>query len=350
MNDILSLVNTHIRLLTPYSSARDDFKGDADVYLDANESWFDGVEKANRYPDPEAVEVRKALEKVLSLPFEKTVIGNGSDEIIDLLIRIFCKSGEDSIMIMRPTYGAYKVFADINNVRTLNVLLKEDLSLDMETVLDVIREENPKIVFICTPNNPTGKVYSMKDISLIAKVNKGITVVDEAYADFDPDFVSAVSLIDKYPRLCVMRTLSKAWGIAGARFGILVANPVIRDIVSKVKPPYNVSVLDQRAALEALSKYDEIMRVRNQVIADRKMLEKKLLEYDFVRNVIPTKANFIVVEVLDADKLYSFLMSHGVIVRNRKNEPRLKEALRITVGSESENRRLLEVLDEFGRA
>lgn len=347
MNEILSLVNDHIRVLTPYSSARDDFSGEAEIYLDANESWYDGIERANRYPDPEAVEVRKALNKVLSLPFENTVVGNGSDEIIDLLIRIFCKSGQDSIMIMRPTYGAYKVFADINNVRTLNVLLKNDLTLDMETILDVIKEENPKIVFVCSPNNPTGQVYSIKDISLIAKVNKGITVVDEAYADFDPEFESSVGLISRYPRLCVLRTLSKAWGIAGARLGILVADPVIRDIVARVKPPYNVSILAQRAALEALGAKDKIIEVRDRVIKDRLELEKQLLDFRFVRNVIPTRTNFLLVEVKDADNLYSYLMCKGIIVRNRSKEPRLKEALRITIGSPDENMKLLEALREY---
>lgn len=347
MSDITSLMNSHIRTLTPYSSARDDFKGVADVYLDANESWYDGIDRANRYPDPEAVVVRKELEKVLDLPFEKTVLGNGSDEIIDLLIRIFCTPGKDSILIMRPTYGAYKVFADINNVRTLNVPLNMDLTLDLKNILDVMREEKPKIVFICSPNNPTGTVYDLETIKTIAKENEGITVVDEAYADFDIDFQSSASLIDEYPKLCVMRTLSKAWSIAGARVGILVATPIIRDTVAKVKPPYNVSILAQRSALETLRSHNTVLEIRDEVISERPRLEEKLSEYSYVKQVIPTKTNFLLIKVDDADDLYKYLMEHGVIVRNRTNEPRLAGALRITIGSKSENARLLEVLDEY---
>ena len=347
MTEIEALMNEHIRSLTPYSSARDDFKGVADVYLDANESWYDGVEKANRYPDPEATSVRKELERVLALPFDRTVLGNGSDEIIDLLIRIFCKPKEDCIMIMCPTYGAYKVFADINNVETIDVRLKKDFSFDIDKILSTIKERKPKLVFICSPNNPTGNVYSLEIIETIAKANDGITVVDEAYSDFDIDFQSAVSIIDNYPKLCVMRTLSKAWGIAGARVGILVATKEIRDTVSKVKPPYNLSVLAQRAALEALAEKDKIIQIRDGVIKSREKLEKEIAELSYVKEVISTRTNFILVRVSDADKLYHYLMDRGVIVRNRTHEPWLNGVLRITIGSEKENQRLMEVMNEY---
>lgn len=347
MSDISDLMNEHIRNLTPYSSARDDFKGHADVYLDANESWYDGRERANRYPDPDAVEVRRLLDHVLGLPFEKTVIGNGSDEIIDLLIRIFCNPEKDSIIIMRPTYGAYKVFADINNVRTVNVMLNPDFSINMEELSKAIEKERPKLVFICSPNNPTGNVFPIDQIERITRMNKGITVVDEAYSDFDLDFDSAVRLIDEYPRLCVMRTLSKAWGIAGARVGILVATKEIRDTLTKVKPPYNVSVLAQRTAAEVLKSKDDIYRIRKKTIDSRRFLVHYLRYIPYIQEVIDTRTNFILIRVKDADSVYRYLMNNGVIVRNRTHEPYLEGVLRITIGSVDENDRLLEVLEGY---
>lgn len=344
MKDIERLINPHILNMAPYSSARDDFKGEAEVYLDANESWFEGEVKCNRYPDPECVEVRKLLESVLSLPFEKTVLGNGSDEIIDLLIRIFCEYGKDSIMIMRPTYGAYKVFAATNNIEVVNVPLTPSLELDMDAIKSAIDKDKPKLVFICTPNNPTGKVYPLSQIEEIAKYNSAITVIDEAYADFAPNFESAVSLIDKYPRLCVMRTLSKAWGIAGARVGILVANEYIKSTVVKVKPPYNVSVLAQRAAKLVLSNPESVYSVRDEVLSDRERLQCEIAKLPFVREIIPSEANFLAVRVLDADELYKYLMERGIIVRNRTKEPFLDGVLRITIGSKIENEKLMEAL------
>lgn len=347
MKEIEALINRHILEMAPYSSARDDFKGEAEVYLDANESWYEGEMKCNRYPDPECTEVRKLLESVLSLPFENTVIGNGSDEIIDLLIRIFCRYGEDSIMIMRPTYGAYKVFAATNNVSVINVPLTPELDLDIEGIKKAIDQSRPKIIFICSPNNPTGKVYPLSQIEEIAEYNKAITVVDEAYADFAEGFQSAVSLIGKYPGLCVMRTLSKAWGIAGARVGILIADKYLKDTVVKVKPPYNVSVLAQRAAVRVLSDPEAVYRVKNDILKERKALESAISTLPYVREILPSEANFIIVRVGDADKLYRYLMERGIIVRNRTNEPFLKGALRITIGSENENRILMEALNEY---
>lgn len=347
MKEIEKLINPHILSMAPYSSARDDFKGVAEVYLDANESWYEGTIKCNRYPDPECAKVRRLLESVLSLPYENTVIGNGSDEIIDLLIRIFCRFGEDSIMIMRPTYGAYKVFAATNNVAVIDVPLKPTLELDIDEIKRVMAEKKPKLVFVCSPNNPTGKVYPLSQIEEIARFNEAITVVDEAYADFAEGFESAVSLIGKYPRLCVMRTLSKAWGIAGARVGILVADKYIKDTVVKVKPPYNVSVLAQRAAVEVLSDPESVYSIKAEVLAERARLEKEIANLGYVREVISSEANFLIVRVNDADKLYLYLMERGIIVRNRTHEPFLEGALRITIGSKEENAKLMEALCEY---
>ncbi len=347
MKEIEALVNPHILKMEPYSSARDDFKGTADVYIDANESWYEGRTGCNRYPDPACTEVRRLLDSVLGLPFDNTVIGNGSDELIDLLIRIFGKSGKDSIMIERPTYGAYKVFAATNDIETLDVPLLPDLSLDIDGMKKAIAEEQPKIVFICSPNNPTGRVYPISDILEIADFNKGITVVDEAYADFASSFISAVPSIRKNPRICVLRTLSKAWGIAGARVGILVADKYIRDLVMKVKPPYNVSVLAQRAAAEALMDEKRIREVRDAVVSARHRLAEKLRCLPYAEEVIEGDGNFLLLRVADADKLYGYLASEGIIVRNRTHELYLGGCLRITIGSDEENRKLMEVLNEY---
>ena len=347
MKTIEKLINRHILDMAPYSSARDDFKGEAEVYLDANESWYAGSLGCNRYPDPECVELRRMLESVLGLPFINTVVGNGSDEIIDLLIRIFCASGKDSIMIMRPTYGAYKVFAATNNVGVINVPLKSDLSLDLGAIKSAIDQYEPKIIFICTPNNPTGLVYPLSEIEEIASYNKAITVVDEAYADFAESFTSAISLIERNPRVCVLRTLSKAWGIAGARVGILVADEYIKATVVKVKPPYNVSSLSQRAAIAVLSEPEKVYAVKNEVLKERERLMERISRLHFIKQIIRSEANFIIVKTGDADKLYSYLMNRGIIVRNRTKEPFLEGALRITIGSKEENEKLMEALFEY---
>ncbi|MDY5931247.1 MAG: histidinol-phosphate transaminase [Candidatus Ornithospirochaeta sp.] len=346
MADVESLINRHIREMEPYSSARDEFEGNADVFLDANESWYSGECDANRYPDPRCRDLRKLLESTMNLPFDMTAIGNGSDEVIDLLMRMFCREG-DSVMVSTPTYGEYRVFASTNNLRTIDVSLKESLELDADGIIAALGRENPKIVFICTPNNPTGRVYPLSDVRRIADANSGITVVDEAYSDFAEGFESAVSLIAGNPRVVVMRTLSKSWGLAGARVGILVADPVIQRTFVKMKPPYNVSLLNQRAAIRVLSEPERYRDVVSQVIADRKIMERKAAEYPFVREVIPSEANFIVIRTDDADRLYRYLLSKGIIVRNRTKERYLSGCLRITIGSKEENRRLMEALDGY---
>ena len=333
--------------MEPYKSARDDFQGTADVYIDANESWYSNSFNANRYPDPACTLVRRLLEEKLALPFSRTVVGNGSDELIDLIIRIFSESGRDSIMIESPTYGAYSVFAASNNVGVIDAPLKPDLTLDIAAMKSAISEKKPKVTFICSPNNPTGKVYSLDDIEEILAVNDGITVVDEAYADFAEDFRSAVTLIDRYPKLCVLRTLSKAWGIAGARVGILISTEYIRELVMKVKSPYNVSILSQRAAIDTLKDSDKVKEIRDYVVKERNTLAKRLEEYSFVKEVINGDANFLLMRVDDADRLYRYLSESGIIVRNRTHERYLAGCLRVTIGSKNEMKRLLEVLDEY---
>lgn len=342
-----ALMNPHIVAMEPYASARDEYTGKAEVYLDANESWYGGNYGVNRYPDPRCVELRKKLEEVLGLPFDMTAIGNGSDEIIDLLLRIFCAPGKDSILISRPTYGEYRVLADLNNLRTIDVRLRPSLSLDTEAILRTIAEEKPKVVFICSPNNPTGQVYPASEILRIAEANPAITVVDEAYSDFSPGFESMVSHIKDNPRIVVMRTMSKAWAMAGARVGIMVAHPELQAVFIKAKAPYNVSLLAQREALKALGARDKLYSVRDEIIRERKRVAESLSKLSLVRHIYPSEANFLLVEVTDADGLYAHCLSKGVIIRNRSREPLLSGCLRMTIGSREENDRLLEVVSEY---
>ena len=341
------LMRPHILTLESYTSARDDFSGSADVYLDANENWMDfSGDGKNRYPDPHCTALRRKIEEVLGFKMENTVLGNGSDELIDMLIRLFADPGKDCIMIERPTYGEYKVFAEINNVRVVNVMLSEDLDLDVKAIKREIDNSRPKILFICSPNNPTGKSFSISKIREIADYNPAITVVDEAYADFDRSFVSAYSLLEQNERIVVLRTFSKYWALASSRIGILVASQPIIRAINKIKAPYNLSISAQRDGLKALEEREQRKAILSDLLNERARLYKALSAFSFVRWVYPSDANFILIKVDDADGLYAYLMKEGIIVRNRSREPLLDNTLRITVGSKAENDALLEALSE----
>ena len=344
---IEELMNPWIRNLVPYSSARNEFSGNADVFLDANESWEGFDEGVNRYPDPSASLLRRKIEEVMGFPYQMTGIGNGSDEIIDILIRIFCRPEKDKIMIERPTYGTYSVFANTSGVGVVDVPLLPSLDLDVESVIDMVKKEKPKIVFICSPNNPTGRVYPLSEVKKIADENEGITVVDEAYADFAEDFESAFSLIAGNPRVCVLRTFSKAYGAAGARLGILIASREIQKVFSKVKPPYNISYPSLLAGMKALDGKKSVDKRIGEVRERRKDLSSFLSKLPYVRKVFPSSANFVLVRTLDASALYEYLLSKGIVVRNRSSEPLLENTLRITIGSESEMDGLKEALCEW---
>lgn len=341
------LMRPHILTLERYTSARDDFSGSADVYLDANENWMDfSGDGKNRYPDPHCTALRRKIEEVLGFKMENTVLGNGSDELIDMLIRLFAEPGKDCIMIERPTYGEYKVFAEINNVRVVNVMLSEDLDLDVKAIKREIDNSRPKILFICSPNNPTGKSFSISKIREIADYNPAITVVDEAYADFDRSFVSAYSLLEQNERIVVLRTFSKYWALASSRIGILVASQPIIRAINKIKAPYNLSISAQRDGIKALEEREQRKAILSDILNERARLYKALSAFSFVRRVYPSDANFILIKVDDADGLYAYLMEKGIIVRNRSREPLLDNTLRITVGSKAENDALLEALSE----
>lgn len=353
------LLRKNIADLDPYRCARNDFSGNASVYLDANENWqgFVKDQGENRYPDPLCVNLRRMIEEKLGLPFEKTVVGNGSDEIIDNLMRMFCVPGKDRILLLPPTYGAYRVFADINDVRHDAVPLDGDFQIDfpsMETYFENEKssrnegEGRCKLLFLCTPNNPTGNAFPLDGICRIADSFDGITVVDEAYFDFSSQ-PSAVTLLSTHPRLVVLRTLSKSWGLANARIGILVASEEICNVMRSMKYPYNVSGPAQAMAMDDLSHRDAVREGTRKILEERKRLEKVLPNIPCVRKLWPSDANFFLTEVADASAIYRYLMEHGVIVRNRDKELHCGNCLRLTVGSRKENDLLVTLLKEWKR-
>jgi len=350
------LLRKNIANLVPYSCARNDFEGEADVYLDANENWRDfvGEEGRNRYPDPLCKQVRKALDEVLGLPFANTVIGNGSDEIIDNLFRCFCNPGLDKAIIMSPTYGAYRVFADINDVFVEQVPLKADFSIDFDGLEAFLQQEKKsgvdegrsKLLFICSPNNPTGNAYPIDQIERVCSLFDGITVVDEAYFDFSST-ESAVSLLSRFPRLVVLRTLSKCWSLANARVGIAVANEAVCKVLISMKYPYNVGGPSQELALKGLVQADGVREALATTLEERKRVEAALPLLPCVVKVFPSDANFLLVRVDQADAIYHYLAQKGIIVRNRSRELHCENCLRITIGSREENDKLLVALSQY---
>jgi len=353
---VKELMRPNIASLVPYSSARSEFTGNADVYLDANENWQDFVGHIgrNRYPDPLQRELKRKIEEVMHLSADRLVVGNGSDEIIDLLFRIFCVPGRDKVMVMSPTYGAYKVFADINDVGVSDCPLKDDFTIDMnrlEAICHLINSGNPqkgmhKMLFICSPNNPSGNSIPLKPIEKIATCFKGITVVDEAYIEFSGK-ESAVTLMESCPRLVVMRTFSKSWGLANARVGMAVASKDIVDAMNKVKYPYNMSGVAQELAIEVLSHAHDIMVGVQKIVEQREIIAERLKAYTFVLEVYPSDANFLLVRVNDPNELYNYLRDRGIVIRNRSSVRGCDGCVRITIGSAIENQKLLDALDAW---
>ena len=351
------LLRKNIATLVPYSCARNDFKGAASVYLDANENWQDFVDDPglNRYPDPLCEHLRLEIERRMGLKREHTLIGNGSDELIDNLIRMYCEPGKDRVLLFPPTYGAYRVFCDINAVKTDEVPLRGDFQLDMPAILDFLAREKAerkegvgrlKILFVCSPNNPTANAFPLEQIEQIAQAFDGITVVDEAYCDFSSQ-KRADSLLDAYPRLVVLRTLSKCWALAGARIGILVASREICSVMASMKYPYNVSAPAQREALKDLQRWQEVEKGREEILKERPAFAEALSRISCVQKVYPSDANFLLVKVSDAKGIYEYLMQKGIIVRNRSKEVGCLQCLRITVGSHRENQAVIDALKEW---
>ncbi|PXV63868.1 histidinol-phosphate aminotransferase [Dysgonomonas alginatilytica] len=341
--NLQQLVRKNIWNLKAYSSARDEFKGEASVYLDANENPLNGP--YNRYPDPLQWKLKEKVSRIKQVDVKKIFFGNGSDEPIDLVIRIFCEPAVDNIVAIDPTYGMYKVCADINNVEYRQVLLKDHFILDAESVLKAT-DDNTKIIFLCSPNNPSGNLLDKNEILKIIQNFSGIVVVDEAYIDFAPD-ASWVPQLDKYPNLIILQTFSKAWGIAAVRLGMAFASPEIISLFNKVKYPYNINVLTQnfvQAELDKLELKEEWVKT---ILQQRTHLEKELKKIALVEKIYPSDANFILVKVDDANVIYNKLVDRGIIIRNRNTVSLCNGCLRITIGTETENNTLIEALSHI---
>ena len=340
--DINKLVRQNILNLSPYSSARDEFSGTVGIFLDANENPK-GV--YNRYPDPHQAKLKNVLGKVKSVVPENIFLGNGSDEVIDLIFRAFANPGKDKVIICPPTYGMYEVSANINDIEIVNIPLLPNFQLDRQSIFATIEQDLAvKLIFICSPNNPTGNL--LEGIEEIIEKFDGIVVVDEAYIDFSPDATKA-HLINRYNNLIVSQTLSKAWGLAGVRIGIAFAQAAIIALLNKIKPPYNISTLNQQQAISSLLQLDDFETERAIILAERERLQKELLQLAIVKNIYPTNANFLLVEVGNANSVYSALVSMNVVVRNRHSV--IKNCIRITVGTEEENNILLTELKKISR-
>lgn len=338
-----SLVRPNIWALEPYSSARNEFTGTAEIYLDANENPYENG--LNRYPDPLAMKVNHKISAIKGIASQQIFLGSGSDEAIDLVFRIFCKVG-DTVITMPPTYGMYEVSANICDIAIKKIALRPDFQLDTDKIMDTI-DANTKIIFICTPNNPTGNDIEMHSIERILTEFKGIVVVDEAYIDFSRN-PSCSTLLDKYPNLVVFQTFSKAWGRAAMRLGMAFASKEIIALFNKTKPPYNISTLTQKAALDALESGYETMQKRVKILLqEREKLEKSLTKVPCVLKIYPTDANFILIKVTEADKIYAYLTQKGIVVRNRNMVALCEGCLRVTVGTVKENKLLLTALTNY---
>lgn len=357
------LVRPAIQRLIPYSSARNEFSGSARVYLDANESWKSLVDEQgiNRYPDPSARELIQKYSSVIGIENERIIAGSGSDEMIDVLIRVFCIPGIDRIITLSPTYGAYEVFAHINDVEVQHISLSPTFTLTADSALQSLREltsgagqadatggGKARLLFLCSPNNPTGNAFPPEVISSLAEAFDGITVVDEAYADFSTA-PSAVTLLETHPRLVVLRTLSKAWALAGARVGFMLGDPALVRLARTVAYPYNLGTPAQRLALRALDDTGEVRKLVSQVVEERKRMEEALAAFSCILTVYPSDANFLLVKTADADALMEYFRQRGIIIRNRSHEEGCSGCVRITIGSSAENDAVLAVLDEYDR-
>lgn len=341
--DIIKLLRKNIADLKPYSSARDEYSGEAMVFLDANENPFN--EPYNRYPDPYQRTLKEKIAKLKKTVVEQLFLGNGSDEAIDLLIRAFCEPGKDNIVTMHPTYGMYKVAADINNVEVKQVSLTENFDLDDTALLKAV-DKHTKLLFLCSPNNPTGN--SLEKEAILNTINNfdGLVILDEAYVDFAPG-KSLLPKLHLYPNLVILQTFSKAWGMAGIRLGMAFASPKIIDILNKIKYPYNLNILTQQKALELTDVTRNIEKWVKLIVAERQKMAELLKEFPFVTQVYPSDANFLLVKMHDAQGVYQYLVEKGVVVRDRANVHLCKDSLRITIGSSDENNQLWKTLKEL---
>jgi histidinol-phosphate aminotransferase len=345
---IKPLIRQHLLNLKPYSSARDEYKGNEGIFLDANENALGSVASKtlyNRYPDPHQWALKDKLATIKNNSAQNIFIGNGSDEPIDLLIRLLCNPAEDNVVICPPTYGMYAVSAAINNVQVKEVLLNEDFQLRTKEILSALTK-NTKIIFVCSPNNPTGNNINSADIELLLQNFKGIVVVDEAYIDFTaaPSFINK---LQQFENLVVLQTFSKAWGLANLRVGVLYGNKVLIEYLDRIKPPYNVNGHSQQAALLALNNVQQKENYVHEINAETIILSNALQQFSFVKKTFHSDANFILTKVENANGLYDFLVANSIVVRNRSTQPLCENTLRITIGTKEENKKLLNVLSTY---
>lgn len=344
MKNLNNLVRKNILELKAYSSARDEYKGlRANVFLDANENPYNAP--INRYPDPLQQDVKKKISALKSVPVENMFLGNGSDEAIDIIFRVFCNPKCDNVVSIEPTYGMYEVCANINDVEYRKVLLDDKFDFDADSLLGAC-DENTKVIFVCSPNNPTGNNLSRNQIERLLVEFQGIVVIDEAYSDFSTERPFRLDL-GKYPNLIVLNTFSKAWGCASIRLGMAYASAEIIQLFNKVKYPYNVNFLTQEKALEVLSDITKIHQRINAIVESRNNLIDAFSQLPICSKVYPTDANFFLAKVCDANQIYNYLIDKGIVVRNRHNITLCNDCLRITIGSNEENRLLLSALRQY---
>ena len=344
--DINNLIRENVKLMKPYSSARDEFEDfdTADmIFLDANENPFqNGV---NRYPDPQQSNVKSVLATQNKVSKKQILLGNGSDEVLDLIFRAFCEPKVDNVITLPPTYGMYGVLANLNNIENREVLLSSEFQPKVEQILEVV-DACSKILFLCSPNNPSGNSFSDDAVVKLLENFKGLVVIDEAYIDFS-EKESWLNRLSDYPNLIITQTLSKAYGLAGIRLGICYASEEIIAVLNKIKPPYNVNELTQQRALERLSEPEKIKGEILSIIEQRVKLLEVLVDVNFVEKIYPTEANFILIKVDDANKRYDELIAKGIVIRNRTTQPLCENTLRLTIGTEEENKKLIEVLKQL---
>lgn len=347
MFDINKLIRENIKKLKPYSSARSEFSGVAKVFLDANENSFGSplTKWYNRYPDPLQWELKKKISAVKNIAPENILLGNGSDECIDLLIRAFCHPQKDNIIICPPTYGMYEVYAHINDVQVKEVPLHPNFQLNLEGLENAI-DENTRLIFLCSPNNPTGNSMEREDIEMVLNNFDGIVVIDEAYINYSHRR-SFLSGLKDYPNLVVMQTFSKAWGLAALRLGMNFASTEIIDILNKIKPPYNINQATQELAIKALDHLEDVNQMIRDTVKEREELVKSLVQLPLVQKVYPSDANFVLARMTDATAICNYLKEKGIIVRNRSHVILCEDCLRITIGTPKENEQLMEALKNY---
>lgn len=341
--NVNNLLRKNIKNLQPYSSARDEYSGEAMVFLDANENPFNGP--YNRYPDPLQKRLKEKVAALKNVNPEQIFLGNGSDEPIDLLIRAFCEPGKENIATIDPTYGMYKVAAAVNNVEVRKASLTGSFGLDVPQLFSLV-DNDTKMIFLCSPNNPTGNLLDKDSVLYVAEKFKGIVVLDEAYIDFAPG-KSLLTELSNFPNLVILQTFSKAWGMAGIRLGMAFAAPEIISVLNNIKYPYNLNILTQEKAFELTENHEKVEKWVKLIIAERVKMTELLKDFPFVVTIYPSDANFLLVKMHDAAGIYNYLVERGIVVRDRTKIHLCEESLRITIGTYEENDQLLKALKDL---